>query len=118
MPPCTACRQESMTSTRLALVPTPLPRRSRDELAFLPAALEIVETPPSPVGRALAATLVVLFCAALGWSWWGTVDIVASATGKIVPGGRSKVIQPFETGVVRAIRVSDGQAVKAGDVLI
>ena len=35
-----------------------------------------------------------------------------------MPSGRTKVIQPFETGVVRAIRVQDGQAVKAGDVLI
>ena len=48
----------------------------------------------------------------------GHVDIVASATGKIVPSGRTKIIQPFETGVVRAIHVQDGQAVKAGDVLI
>ncbi|MGB8045008.1 MAG: HlyD family type I secretion periplasmic adaptor subunit, partial [Pseudolabrys sp.] len=29
---------------------------------------------------------------------------------------RTKVIQPFETGVVRSIQVQDGQAVKAGDV--
>jgi hemolysin D len=90
----------------------------REELAFLPAALEIVETPPSPIGRLIAITIAVLFCAALVWSWWGTVDIVASAMGKIVTSGRTKVIQPFETGVVRAIRVQDGQAVKAGDVLI
>ena len=92
--------------------------RRRDELAFLPAALEIVETPPSPVGRAIAATIILLFCAALVWAWWGTIDIVASATGKVVPSGRTKVVQPFETGVVRSIRVQDGQAVKAGDVLI
>jgi len=90
----------------------------REELAFLPAALEIVEMPPSPIGRLIAITIAVLFCAALVWSWWGTVDIVASAMGKIVTSGRTKVIQPFETGVVRAIRVQDGQAVKAGDVLI
>ena len=35
-----------------------------------------------------------------------------------MPSGRTKVVQPFETGVVRSIRVEDGQAVKAGDVLI
>src|SRR5216683_5015470 len=92
--------------------------RRREELAFLPAALEIVETPPSPIGRAIAATLILVFCAALVWAWWGTIDIVASATGKIMPSGRIKVIQPFETGVVRAIRVQDGQVVRAGDVLI
>jgi len=93
-------------------------RRGRDELAFLPAALEIVETPPSPAGRAIVFILAGLFTAALVWSWWGTIDIVASATGKIVPNGSTKLIQPFETGVVRSIRVQDGQPVKAGDVLI
>jgi hemolysin D len=92
--------------------------RRAAELAFLPAALEIVETPPSPIRRAIAAVIVLMFCAALVWAWWGTTDIVASATGKLVPSGRTKVVQPFETGVVRSIRVQDGQAVRAGDVLI
>jgi hemolysin D len=92
--------------------------RDRDELAFLPAALEIVETPPSPVGRAIGATIIALFVLALGWASLGHVDIVATATGKIIPTGHSKVIQPFEAGVVRAIRVADGQDVNAGDVLI
>jgi hemolysin D len=92
--------------------------RSSQELAFLPAALEIVETPPSPVGRAIVATIALVFCVALLWAWWGTIDIVASATGKVLPGDGTKVLQPFETGVVRSIRVQDGQAVKVGDVLI
>ncbi|HUI94910.1 MAG TPA: HlyD family type I secretion periplasmic adaptor subunit [Xanthobacteraceae bacterium] len=114
-----------MRSAEAAAVPpsrrvVPLRPRGRrgEELAFLPAALEIVETPPSPLRRAVAATVILLFCAALGWAAWGTVDIVAAATGKIVPSGSVKIVQPFETGVVRAIRVEDGQAVKAGDVLI
>jgi hemolysin D len=92
--------------------------RRAAELAFLPAALEIVESPPSPIGRAVGMTIIVLFGATLGWASWGTIEIVASAPGKVVSGGRSKVVQPFETGVVRAIRVQDGESVKAGDVLI
>ncbi|MEZ5890776.1 MAG: HlyD family type I secretion periplasmic adaptor subunit [Xanthobacteraceae bacterium] len=36
----------------------------------------------------------------------------------IIPSGRIKVIQPFETGVVRAIEVRDGQRVNAGEVLV
>src|SRR5882672_2013992 len=123
---CIACRQEFMKSVKPASPAKPMRgvipfRRAQDrrgeELAFLPAALEIVETPPSPIGRAIGATIILLFCAALVWAWWGTIDIVASATGKILPGGRIKVVQPFEPGVVRSIRVKDGQAVKAGDVL-
>ncbi|MBR0857328.1 HlyD family type I secretion periplasmic adaptor subunit [Bradyrhizobium liaoningense] len=92
--------------------------RRAEEIAFLPAALEIVEAPPSPIGRAIGTALMLLVCAALAWSAWGTIDIVASATGKVVSSGRSKVVQPFESGVVRAMRVQDGQAVKSGDVLI
>jgi hemolysin D len=92
--------------------------RARHELAFLPAALEIVETPPSPIGRAISLTIALLFCIAVAWASIGKVDIVTSATGKIVPSGRTKTVQPFEIGVVRAIHVQDGQQVKAGDVLI
>ena len=92
--------------------------RGRDELAFLPAALEIVETPPPPLAGWIGGTIIALFCLALAWAAFGKIDIVASASGKIIPSGRTKVIQPFETGVVRAIRVRDGQSVKAGEVLI
>src|SRR6516162_284660 len=101
------------------VIPLPRgPRGSRHDLAFPPAALEIVETPPSPIGRAIGITIIALFCLALGWASLGTVDIIASASGKIIPNGRTKVIQPFETGVVRAIHVRDGQSVRAGEVLI
>jgi hemolysin D len=115
-----------MKSARAALAvtkniisfPASRERRQFDELAFLPAALEIVESPPSPIGRGIGATIVALFCLALLWASLGHVDIVASATGKVVPSGRVKLIQPFETSVVREIHVRDGQSVKAGDVLI
>lgn len=92
--------------------------RSRAELAFLPAALEIVETPPSPIGRAIAITVVVVTCLAAALASVGTVDIVSVAPGKIIPNGRTKLVQPLEAGVVRAIHVRDGQRVRAGDILI
>ncbi len=98
--------------------PRPVSRRRDLELAFLPAALEIVETPPSPVGRAIAGVIISVFCLAIAWASWGTVDIIATAQGKIVPSGRSKIMQPFETAVVRAIHVTDSQHVHAGDLLI
>ena len=123
MPPSTACRPEFMKSTENAaenVIPLTrrFSRRDKDELAFLPAALEIVETPPSPIGRAIGLTIITLFCLALAWAAFGKIDIVASAPGKIITSGRTKTIQPFETGVVRAIHVRDGMSVKAGDVLI
>src|SRR5712664_3774201 len=102
----------------IAVVQDALVRRRDFELEFLPAALEIVETPASPAGRAIGATIILVFCVALAWASWSTVDIVATAPGKIIPSGRTKVVQPFEIGVVRAIHVHDGDVVKAGQVLI
>src|SRR5258708_34230765 len=93
-------------------------RGKADETRFLPAALEIVEAAASPVGRLVAASIIAIFCFSLAWASLGQIDIVASASGKIVPSGGTKVVQPFETGIVRAIHVRDGQHVKVGDVLI
>src|SRR5262245_30660182 len=100
MPPSIGCRRGCMRSARkiLAFPERPAGRR-RDELAFLPAALEVVETPPSPIGRAVVYAIVAAFVVALAWACLGTVDIVAVAPGKIIPSGRTKTIQPFESGV-------------------
>ncbi len=95
-----------------------LPRRGRDEREFLPAALEIVDTPPSPVGRAIGLTIILVAVAAIAWACFGKVDIVATAPGRIVPQGKTKVVQPADTGIVTAIHVADGDHVKTGDVLI
>lgn len=55
---------------------------------------------------------------ALLWASLGHIDVVAVATGKVVPSGRTKLVQPSETAVVKAIHVSDGQRVKAGELLL
>ena len=97
---------------------SPRVKRRRHELEFLPAAIEVTETPASPVGRAIALLIATLIVAVLAWGWFGHVETVAVAQGKIIPGGRVKVIQPLEAGVVRAIHVEEGQRVAAGDLLV
>jgi hemolysin D len=104
-----------MTTDVVPVRSRPVHRAARE---FLPAALEIVETPPSPIGRLGAYCLVAIFIFAIIWASIGRVDVVAVARGKIIPAGHTKIVQPFETGVVRAIHVHDGQAVKVGDVLV
>ena len=96
----------------------PRVERTRAEREFLPAALEVLDTPASPLGRTAAALICLLFCLAAAWSWFGHIDTVAVAQGRIVPGGRVKLIQPVEVGVVREIHVREGQRVRAGDPLV
>lgn len=93
-------------------------QRDADERAFLPAHLELVETPTSPAARWTLRIIMALFCVALLWATIGKLDIVAVAPGRTVIDSRTKVVQPVETGVVRRILVRDGQVVKAGQVLI
>ena len=90
----------------------------RDEREFLPAALEIIETPASPIGRGTALVICAAAVFAIGWSAVGKVDVIVSTPGQIVPVGRSKIVQPLEAGIVQAILVADGQMVRQGQPLI
>jgi len=89
-----------------------------DHLEFLPAALEIQETPPLPMGRYILWAIMLFFSISVVWATVGEVDIVGVAQGKIVPSGRVKIIQPLETGVVKEIYVTEGQHVTQGEPLI
>ena len=88
------------------------------EAQFLPAALELQETPVSPAPRIIIGLLLLFAAIAFLWSVFGHMDVVAIAHGRIVPNDRTKIIQPIETAAVKAIRVTDGQVVKAGDILV
>lgn len=100
-----------------ALAPDQRGKRG-EELAFMPAALEITETPASPIGRAISIAICLFFIIAVAWGFVGKIDIIAVAQGKIITTERVKIIQPLETGIVRAIHVTDGLQVKAGDILV
>lgn len=93
-------------------------RKVHADTTFLPPALEILETPPNPLGRLVLWTIIAFLLLALAWSILGRVDIVASATGKVIPEGRVKIVQAAGEGVVRDILVRDGQRVAAGTPLI
>jgi hemolysin D len=85
---------------------------------FLPAALEIVERPVSPTARISAWLMLSGLALAILWAFFGKVDVVASAPGKLIPADNVKLVQPAEAGIVRAILVRDGQTVRKGQVLI
>lgn len=106
---------KNVWSVRFQLDP---PKRDEDERAFLPAHLELTETPLS-VAPKWTARLIILFAViALVWALLGKLDIVAVAMGKTTLGGRSKIIQPLETSVVDKIAVKNGDHVKNGQVLV
>jgi hemolysin D len=94
------------------------PQRKKDELAFLPAAMSLQETPVHPAPRRTAIAICALFTIALVWACLGQLDIVAVAHGRIVVSERTKTLQPLEASVVRRVLVRDGDKVQAGQVLV
>ena len=93
-------------------------KRDRLQYEFLPAAEEIVETPAAPLGALVVWLVTLLLIVALVWSYFGRIDIVAVANGKISTEGSTKIIQPAISGVVTSINVHEGQRVKKGETLL
>lgn len=93
-------------------------KRDRLQYEFLPAAEEIVETPAAPLGALVVWLVALLLIVALAWSYFGRIDIVAVANGKISTEGSTKIIQPAVSGVVTGINVHEGQHVKKGETLL
>ena len=88
------------------------------ETEFLPAILEVTETPPSPTGRIIMWLILILVVALLAWSFLGHINEVAVASGKVIPSGQVKTVQVKNKGIVKEILVEEGQFVNEGDVLI
>jgi HlyD family secretion protein len=87
-------------------------------LEFLPALQRLEEAPPSPLGRKVLWTLLALLSGTLLWAALGRLDIVAVAEGKLVPSTYVKIVQPAEQGIVKELLVTEGEVVRAGQVLV
>jgi hemolysin D len=91
---------------------------SVDAMDFVPGLLAIQESPPARLPKAVMYLVVLLFGILLLWACFGKLDIVASADGRLVPKSYVKVVQPADAGIVQEILVSEGETVKAGQVLM
>lgn len=85
---------------------------------FSPGLLAIQESPPARLPRMVLYILLALFGVLSLWAVWGTLDIVASAEGRLIPQTYVKIVQPSDSGIVKEILVREGQEVQAGQVLM
>ena len=57
------------------------------------------------------------FAALAFWASQSDLDQLVRATGQVIPDARTQIIQAADGGVVFELRVQEGQAVKAGQIL-
>lgn len=93
-------------------------KERKEETEFLPAILEVTETPPSPVGRLVLWTILALLTCGLLWSVLGHIDEMAVAEGKVIPYGQVKAVQVKNKGIIKEILVHEGDIVAEGDPLV
>lgn len=87
-------------------------------LKFAPQLLHIQDAHPSPMPRMVLGLIFFLIAIMLVWAVVGKLDVVAVAEGKLIPATYLKIVQPSEAGIVKDIRVTEGETVKAGQVLV
>tara|TARA_Y100000310_G_scaffold102948_1_gene101089 strand:+ start:202 stop:1569 length:1368 start_codon:yes stop_codon:yes gene_type:complete len=76
----------------------------------------IMQTPVKAKGL-LYLVSIVLFLLVV-WSYFAEIDEVAKGDGKVIPSQQLQVLQSYDGRIVQDILVTEGQTVKAGQVLL
>lgn len=83
------------------------------------AAPEDAEAEPSNrAAHLFLATCVAACVSFLVWAAFGKLGVVSLANGEVIPSSQVKTVQHLEGGIVREIRVREGDTVKASQSLI
>lgn len=93
-------------------------RLQRAEREFLPAALEVLETPESPVARTLFSAILALILACVLFATLGEIDVTLEAEGAFRMPGLATLRAPAGAGQLSALHVENGQLVGAGEPLL
>ncbi len=77
----------------------------------------ILDQPASTLPLKLAFASLLFLSSFMAWAWFGQVDEVAKAPGKIGPQDAAVKVQPVELGKVAQLTVKEGDTVQKGQVL-
>lgn len=91
---------------------------SPEALDFAPGLLSIQEIPPARLPLAVVYVVSALFTILVLWAFFGKLDIIASAEGRLVPETYIKIVQPADAGIVQEILAKEGELVQEGQVLM
>ncbi len=84
---------------------------------FLPAVLEVQQTPPSKVSRIIIYVILALIVSAIVWATYSRIDVVAVARGQLTVSGLARPIHPLISAEIMSINVEEGQHVGKDHVL-
>ena len=97
---------------------TPTGRKPLDrEQSWSPSLQHLLDQPPSSLPIRFVVGGLVFSCVLGAWAWFGQIQEVSQAQGRLVPKGEVYRVQPVNQGEVTKIAVEEGEFVKAGDTI-
>lgn len=85
---------------------------------YVAKAILLEEAAPPAYLRNTVRLALLSIAVFLVWSYFATLDVVALATGQIMPAQSVQIIQHVDGGRIATINVSDGEFVKRGQTLL
>ena len=103
----------------------PVPRRplgraarlQRGDIAYLSPAQAAREFEPATAATWAVYLMLVALAAALIWAALAQVDMITRTDARVIPEGREQVIASLEGGILRELKVREGQPVALGQPL-
>ena len=116
--PAISAKEDSKKSIFLPNIPAKNLGLPESDNYWSPALNQLLEEPVASFPQRMTIGAIA-FCLTVGtWGWYGEIDEVGKAQGKLVPQGETYKIESVELGKVKYIAVEEGQEVKAGQTLI
>lgn len=90
----------------------------RNNLDFIRDAKGVVHRAVSPRSTIFLYSSIGFFAAFLTWAYFAELEEITRGDGRVIPSSRMQVIQSLEAGIVKDIKVSEGDIIKKDQVLL
>jgi HlyD family secretion protein len=77
----------------------------------------LLEEPPSNLPLQLIVGGIVFCLTFFAWAWFGQIDQIGKAQGKLVPKGETYKIESLDSAKISSINVKEGDKIKAGQLI-
>jgi len=89
----------------------------RSDIAFLTPLQQAQQHEPAHAATWAVYLMLAALVTAVTWAALAKVDMITRADSRVIPVGREQVIASLEGGILRELKVREGEAVSAGQAL-
>lgn len=94
------------------------PEKREEQLRYLSQSIRLKESSSPQLVRATLSVVSLSIIGFIAWAAFANVNEIARTPGEIVPYGFDQVVQHLEGGIIRDIRVKEGDSVEKDQILL